>query len=497
MKNTPRCLYALLMAGVLVGGQAAAQAQEGDTTKAKTKKATSKKKAKKKAKKTVATATEQPTETAKLAATDEDDSALDKKFAADTKEKPAKRYFRFEFKQYPAIRIGKWFRMNFRFKLEHDFRTFSPEVSTDEGEVENLKKVRVGIEGYVTKGFEYRVEREIRDDIADLFSLRDRRTLALWRDVFGNWRTFRKTQVRVGQFKIPFGMDQLHGGTEEFVYRSLIGNYLAPGRDLGIMLHGKLFDTRIAYQAGLFRHDGWKAHTKDHERSGERTFAGRLVVQPFGFFKTPGVLKPIKDLELGFAAAENPITEGLRSLRGRTWIITHNWFERIDVRGHRLRLGAELKWEPGPFVVKSEVIRVRDERHGQGLRDDDLPNLIARGWYFTTGWVVTGEKTAGGIVPKRDFIKGRGIGAVQLAARYEQLRFGSSEHPGLPSRSSRAANIYSESERIASFGANWYLNRFVKIQFSALREVLEDVQKAPIPGVDTYWSKFLRIQFSF
>ena len=77
------------------------------------------------------------------------------------------------------------------------------------------------------------------------------------------------------------------------------------------------------------------------------------------------------------------------------------------------------------------------------------------------------------------------------------MRFGSSEHPGLPSRSSRAANIFSESERIASFGVNWYLNRFTKIQFTALREVLEDREKAPIPGIDTYWSRFLRIQFSF
>ena len=414
---------------------------------------------------------------------------------ADENEKPAKRYFRFEFKEHPALRMGKWFRMDFRLKLQHDFRTFDPEVSTDEGDLSNLRKFSVGIRGYVTKNFEYEIEREIRNEISELFKLRARETLALWRDVYGNWRYFRRVQIRAGQFKIPFGMDQQHSG--DFVYRSMIGNYLAPGRELGMMAHGKLFDSRIAYQVGLFRHDGWKAHLKDHSRSAEGTFAGRVVVPPFNLFKTPGFLKPAKDLELGFALTESPLTEGLRSLRGRTWVITHAWFDRVNVRGHRLRLGAELNWEPGPFVVKSEVIRVRDERLGQGLRGDDLPNLIARGWYFTTGWVVTGEKTAGGVVPRRAFIKGRGIGAVQLMARYEQMRFGSSEHPGLPSRSSRAANVFSTSERIATFGANWYLNRFVKIQYNAIREVLEDPAKAPIPGVDTYWSKFVRVQFSF
>jgi len=98
-------------------------------------------------------------------------------------------------------------------------------------------------------------------------------------------------------------------------------------------------------------------------------------------------------------------------------------------------------------------------------------------------------------VPRREFIRGHGFGAIQIVARYEQMRFGSAEHPGLPSRSTRAANIYSESERIATFGVNWYLNRFVRVQYNAIREVIEDLQKAPILGQSTYWSRYVRIQF--
>jgi len=54
----------------------------------------------------------------------------------------------------------------------------------------------------------------------------------------------------------------------------------------------------------------------------------------------------------------------------------------------------------------------------------------------------------------------RGVGAIELAARYEQLRFGSSEHAGLPSRSPRASNILASSDRVWTAGVNWYVNSF-------------------------------------
>lgn len=409
---------------------------------------------------------------------------------------PARKGLRFEFRNHPSIRDGDWLRVDLRLKVQYDFRTFDPEFAADEGGLANLRRLRVGVEGYVTKSLEYAVERELRNEVGDLLNLRHRETHALWRDVYGNFRYFRRVQLRFGQFKIPFGMDQLKYGTNgEFVNRSLIGNFLAPGRDVGVMLHGRLSNGRIAYQAGVFRNDGWRAHTKEYERSGQRTLAGRIVLPPFSFFSAKA-FKPLEDLQLGLAVAESPLTEGMRSLRGRTWVITHPWFDRVFVRGHRLRTGVELNWEPGRFVVKGEYIRVRDQRLGQGLRGEDLPDLIGQGWYFTTGMVITGESTAGGVRPRKDFVSGKGIGAIQVAARYEQLRFGSAEHPGSPSRSPRAANLSTASERIATFGINWYWNRFTRVQFNFVREVIEDMQKVPINGIDTYWSRFVRIQFA-
>lgn len=407
----------------------------------------------------------------------------------------------FEMKDHPAIRAGEWLKAEFEVKSQNDFRAFDPEVSGDEGDTSNMKRMRVAVQGYITKDIEFKVDREIRNETGDWFNLRTRETHFPWRDVYGNFRHFRRVQIRAGQFKIPFGLDQMHGTTNgDFVFRSQIGEWLSPGRDVGIMAHGKLADSRIQYQAGVFVHDGWRAHTKDYDYSGERAIAGRVVVPPFEFIKVPSFFKPLKNLELGAAIVQSPVTEGLNSVRGRTWVITTNYFPRIDVRGQRLRVGTELNWTPGPFSLRGEVIHVTDQRVGQGFSGENLSDLIARGWYLSGSWVITGEKKGWGVTPRhpfvtRDFMWGHGPGALEIAGRYEQIRFGSAEHPGLPSRSPRAANILSSSERVLTTGVNWYLNKWTRVQFDAIREVIEDTQRAPIVGQSTYWSKYVRIQF--
>ena len=157
-------------------------------------------------------------------------------------------------------------------------------------------------------------------------------------------------------------------------------------------------------------------------------------------------------------------------------------------------MGTELNWTPGPFSLKGEFIHLRDERIGQSLRGTDLPDLISRGWYLSGTWAVTGERKASGIEPRRDFLRGGGIGAVELAVRYEQIRFGSSEHPGSPLRNQRAANILPASDRVWTFGVNWYLNRWLKVQFNGVREKIEDTVRGPIPGEDLLWTRVLRLQ---
>jgi phosphate-selective porin OprO/OprP len=416
------------------------------------------------------------------------------------KEKKKKRRVRLIYSNRPQLRVGKVLRVDFRVKIQADNRSFYPFHLTQEGDFE-LHRVRVGIQGRLFKDFEFEVEREINEEASDWVHI-DHETVGFpWRDVYVNWRHFRRVQFQVGKFKMPFGMEQLTGPTQlDFIYRSRTGQELEPGRAQGMMVHGRLLNRRLGYQFGLFRTDGEKAQVtelindvgdKAHTYTGVRTFAGRLIATPLQWVNVPD---KFKDIQVGAAFTSTSVPEGLYGLRGRD-IGKDTFFRHIFVRGERRRLGAELRWTPGRFSVKSEFVHVQEQRLKQGFSGEDLPNLIERGWYVSGTWILTGQKYADRDEPNREFIFGRGFGAVELAGRLEGIRYGSADHIGRPSRSPRASNVTSASDRAVTLGINWYWNKHFKVQLNGIREKLEDLTRTPLEGESTYWTRVIRVQF--
>ncbi len=416
-------------------------------------------------------------------------------------EKQGRRRFRFTFtkkEKRPSIRWSRIIRADFRVKFQTDFRTFDPEDRNDEA-LFDFNRRRVGVQGVFLRHFEFEVERDLPSielgpppPVSEIPE--PERTP--WRDVFVNFRYLRRFQIQGGYFKVPFSYDQLTGPNNlDFVYRSRLADLLAPGRDLGLVAHGRLWNRLVNYELGIFREDGERARA-DNIGTGERTFAGRLTGSPLRLIHAPPILK---DLHVGVAVASSNVIAGVdppKGFRGRT-PAREQFFERFFVNGNRRRIGTELAWLPGPFGIKGEYVTVSDQRLGQGLRSNDLPNLLSRGWYLSGTWCLTGESKGSGIEPKREFITGGGIGAVEIAGRFEALRFGSAAHEGRPSRGTRAANILGNSDRIWTFGVNWFVNRWSKIQYNAVRDKIEDTQafRAPIRGRSTYWMHAVRLQF--
>jgi phosphate-selective porin len=88
-----------------------------------------------------------------------------------------------------------------------------------------------------------------------------------------------------------------------------------------------------------------------------------------------------------------------------------------------------------------------------------------------------------------------GVGAIELAARYERLWFDSIGGADDPFRNPRAETIFPTGERALTLGVNWTLNRFVKVQFNGIREHVEDPERNPVPNGAPFWSRVLRVQF--
>jgi phosphate-selective porin OprO/OprP len=374
---------------------------------------------------------------------------------------------------HPAFRFGP-LRVDLHGRVQTDVTRSDGAVG--EASDVDLSRKRIGIEGELGRRLSFEFDAELGDD-------------RVWRDAFLDYRANTAFRVQMGQFKVPFSLEATTSTANiDFVYRSQGAAQLAPGRERGVMVHGRLWRRRLMYEAGTFvparRHDldGGLARIR-------RTAAVRLSSEPFSRSRSP-----LAELQVGVAATVGTLDEGVSDLKGRTALGEHLFDSIYWVRGERRRIGAEARWEPGPFSLAAEYMRVSDERLGQGLANDDLPPLVARGWYASGTWLVTGESKASGRLPRRSVLQG-GVGAIEAAVRVETFRFGQRGlvSDGFPNP--RGVNVPESRNRLLTAGVNWYLHRSVKVQANLIREVVDGASGTTAPRT-TVLSQVLRLQFT-
>ena len=402
---------------------------------------------------------------------------------------PVRRGLDAEWKQHPSIRLGSVGHIDFEAKFQEDTRGSYQGAPLDPWE---LHRNRVGVKGKLFKHIEFEVERELTEnELTERDVILELEPGSPWKDVNVEFTYFKNAQVQVGKFKVPFGLDQLIGVSHnDFIYRSLGANYLAPARDIGGMVHGRFFKRRLNYWSGAFQHDGDNARSKKIE-GGDATFAQRFTSIPFRRDRLRG-------LELGTAFTISKLTDDSfrpNGLRGRTLLAQDTFYEPVYVKGRRRRWEADLDWRGGPGSARAEYTWVSDDRHGQGFGDQDLPDARARAWYVMGSWILTGEKKERPLKPDGDLLQG-GFGAVEVAARYERLWYDNAGGGALEdaSRTPRTEIILPESEHALTLGVNWTLNRFIKLQFNLIREHVDDPGRSPVPNGDAFWSRLFRVQ---
>ncbi|HSF99629.1 MAG TPA: porin [Vicinamibacterales bacterium] len=375
----------------------------------------------------------------------------------------------------PSLQWREGFRLDVRLRLQTDFQ-WSPVFSDGYDFFFALK--RVGVRGNVGRSITYSFDREVN-------------VPRPWRDAYVNLRVSDALEIRAGQFKLPFGLDQNTPLTSlDFVYRSRLGSLLSPGRDPGVMVHGRAGRNRWSYFTGVFTHDGRTARvvTDALRVQGGTTFAGRLLVRPFAprqsLFRT---------LQVGGATTVSDVPEGLPGLRGVLPVGGDFLLPATAVKGRRVRAGIEALWLPGPFAVKGEWVQATTERRDQADNRGDLAPLRSRAWFASASWIVSGETAeARADDPARPLFEG-GLGGVELAVRVERLTFGSAGIDARPSLTSGDEPVPEVSDLVWTVGASWYWNRWVKVQANLIHDrVVSTITKA-----ESRWSQVVRLQLVF
>ena len=414
----------------------------------------------------------------------------------------------------PSIVFGEDVNIDIKGRIQMDGRWFDPEVNEDAFDIRTL---RIGLKGDLTKHFDWEIEREIDEviivteenqDLVDIGAVEPVWRFGDWKDVFVNWSTFDAIRVKVGRFKMPFGLEQNTSVSDlDFAYRSLASTKLAPGRDRGVMAYGELFDGSLVYEAGVFDDDGdngeleeprFVIEGEDLEGIGP-SYAARVVGEIFRRLPVPDRLK---GAEVGIAYTRAYIPEGLNSLRGEDYW-GYDFFAPVYVKGHRQRLGLQFDWSPGPLGFKSEWMRSTEQRQGQSNRNEDLSDFIGTAWYTSATWILTGEDKDSDVTPNDPLFQG-GFGLVEIGVRYDRLTFKSALETGTPFRNPRSDYLLPNTVGTVTFGANWLVNRWVKVVGNVLRQSYDDLERTPpIVGVEErgtvkdYWSGLVRLQIAF
>jgi phosphate-selective porin len=373
----------------------------------------------------------------------------------------------------PSVRLGDMVRLDLTSKIDLTVRA-APDADADA----QMQQRRIGVDGRLFGVIGFQVEREIGDDELP------------WRDVFVELRKWRAMRVRVGRFKVPFGQERLTSVSDlDFARRSIATEALTPGRDTGVELNGRILARTLSYQAGVFQHDGDVSRGGTDAPAG-RTVAARVVSTPFAWASS----RAVQRVEVGLSVTTGNVPEGLNGLRART----SNEYEAVApvyVFGTRVRFGADAAFTRGPLSIKGEFLDARDQRKRQGLGDEDLADVVGRGWYVSAASFVLGRLKSSGTAPRTP-LRGGGIGAIQVAARIESLAFGSSAPGEEPRRNPRAPNILPNDIHALSLGVNWFPVRFVKMQWNVIREHVQDPERRPDPARPWRTTGVFRVQFA-
>src|SRR5438105_2270272 len=145
-----------------------------------------------------------------------------------------------------------------------------------------LRRARINLTGDFAENFDFKIE----GDFENSDGISSGRTAFSATDIFVNWHQYPEAQIKVGQWKAPFGLEQLTPDTSLYlIERSLPTGAITPERQLGVQIWGKPFTNLwpdekdlLTYYFGVFNGSGRNTTLNDNNNF---ITVGRLELMPF------------------------------------------------------------------------------------------------------------------------------------------------------------------------------------------------------------------------
>src|ERR1700736_347718 len=145
-----------------------------------------------------------------------------------------------------------------------------------------LRRGRLNLTGDFAEKFDFKVE----GDLENTDGTSANRTDFSGTDIFVNWHQFPEANIKVGQWKAPFGLEQITPDPKLFtIERSLPTGALTPERQIGLQVWGKPLTNLwpqekdlLTYYAGIFNGNGRNTITNDKNNF---MYGGRLELLPW------------------------------------------------------------------------------------------------------------------------------------------------------------------------------------------------------------------------
>jgi phosphate-selective porin len=276
-----------------------------------------------------------------------------------------------------------------------------------------LRRARINLTGDFAENFDFKVE----GDFENSDGLNSSRTAFEATDIFVNWHQFAEANVKVGQWKAPFGLEQLTPDPSLIIIeRSLPTGAITPERQIGVQLWGQPFANiwpdgkdLLTYYAGIFNGNGRNTTVNDNNNF---MYVGRLESTLFkGFFGKDSYLKLGADVLNSRDDKGTNISQTLNLLVNADGSLSPFVLPGAD---ERTAWGVDAWLKLGPFDLIGEYLQEKVNGRTVNGVPPGFADFTTNGYYITAAYF---------LIPKK----------LQLAVRWEDLNPGQMGNDGIHS----------------------------------------------------------------